>query len=374
MPLPFWFALFDASLAAAHRTFDSMASLTPGLGERPKPPASWRWSTTSSIVRELPTMRLREFAGTAGGPGMILVAPYALHGATITDLAPGHSVIKALLAAGIGQVWLTEWRSADEAHRHQSIDAQLADLNVAVDDCGAPVAMAGLCQGGTLAAIYAARFPAKILRLVLVGAPIDMAAAPSVLTDMVERTPAAAVDLMLDQWGGLVRGRIMQDLWPSAMTNDGLLAAVLQRRRVPAWLRSRFQEWDAEIVDLPGAFYRDTVNWIFRQNRLVSGTFPALGREIGLGAIACPLLLVAARDDEIVSPPQLLDMASQVASPPDRIAVRLVAGRHLSLFMGKDVLARTWPEIAAFLTERPAAQPKPKARAGRMTRRRASER
>ena len=125
MPLPFWLALFDASLAAARQTLGSMTSLTPGLGEAQATSSPWKWSTANRIVRELPTMHLREFVGKGGGPSMILVAPYALHRATITDLAPGHSVIEALLASGIGRIWLTDWRSADEAHRDQSIDCLL---------------------------------------------------------------------------------------------------------------------------------------------------------------------------------------------------------------------------------------------------------
>ena len=60
-----------------------------------------------------------------------------------------------------------------------TIDLQFAALNVVVDELGPPVDLIGLCQGGWLSLRYAARFPNKVRRLVLVGAPIDMAAAPS---------------------------------------------------------------------------------------------------------------------------------------------------------------------------------------------------
>jgi pimeloyl-ACP methyl ester carboxylesterase len=42
-----------------------------------------------------------------------------------------------------------------------SIDSYLADLNIAVDELGPPVDLIGLCQGGWLALVYAARFPKK---------------------------------------------------------------------------------------------------------------------------------------------------------------------------------------------------------------------
>ncbi len=350
MPLPPWLALIDASLAAARRALEAVASPSP---HRPGADgADWDWTTPNKVIRELPTMRLREF-GTGQGPAVVLVAPYALHRATIADLAPGHSVIEALLGAGVGRIWLTDWRSADGTRRHQSIDNQLEDLTVAVDDAGPPAAVVGLCQGGTLAAIHAARFPAKTARLAVVGAPVDVAAAPSLLTDLIERTPPAAVELMLDQGGGLVLGQTMREAWPKAAADEALMARVLQRRRVPAALAARFRAWDDDVVDLPGVFYRQTVEWLFRENRLARGTFPALGRETGLDGVACPLVLVAAREDEIVSPPQVLAAARHVATPRDRITTCLVPGRHLSLFMGRDVLGSTWREIAAFLATAP---------------------
>lgn len=363
-----WLGVINASLAATRHSLDAMERMTSGWEADAAARAAepWHWTSANTIVRDLATMRVREFRTGTTGPGVILIAPFALHTATIADIAPGHSVIEALQRAGIARIWLTEWRSADATRRHQSIDACLADLNVVVDDFGTPAPLAGLCQGGMLATIYAARFPDKVDRLALVGAPIDVAAAPSMLTETVAQTPPSAVEAMLAQGDGLVRGRLMTDLWPSATADTAALAAILQRRSVPAALRARYLSWNDDVVDLPGAFYRETVDWIFRENRLAGGTFPALGREVGIAAIRCPLFLAAAADDEIVSPPQLLAIASHVASAAADITSRTVAGRHLSLFMGHEVLRTTWPDIAAFLsrdTGQPASSRKRKASA-----------
>ena len=77
--------------------------------------------------------------------------------------------------SGRSRVFVTDWRSATPEMRYFTIDSYLADLNVAVDQLGPPVDLIGLCQGGWLALVYAARFPTKVRRLVLVGAPIDIA-------------------------------------------------------------------------------------------------------------------------------------------------------------------------------------------------------
>ena len=61
--------------------------------------------------------------------------------------------------------------------RDYGIDAYLSDLNLAIDDLGGRASLVGLCQAGWLAAAYAARFPGKVARLVLAGAPVDPGAA-----------------------------------------------------------------------------------------------------------------------------------------------------------------------------------------------------
>ena len=62
--------------------------------------------------------------------------------------------------------------------RFLGIDDYLSALNVAVDQIGGKVDLVGLCQGGWMALVYAARFPAKVRKLVLAGAPVDIRAAP----------------------------------------------------------------------------------------------------------------------------------------------------------------------------------------------------
>src|SRR6185312_13238295 len=89
--------------------------------------------------------------------------------------------------------------------RYFTIDNYLADLNVAVDELGTPVDLIGLCQGGWLALVYAARFPKKVRRLVLVGAPIDIAAAESPLSRFVADVPLRS----LTSWCGRERALYM---------------------------------------------------------------------------------------------------------------------------------------------------------------------
>ena len=75
--------------------------------------------------------------------------------AAIADLAAGHSLVAALRGAGIGRLFMTDWRSASAEMRFLGIDEYLADLNVLVDRVGGLVDLIGLCQGGWLSLVYA---------------------------------------------------------------------------------------------------------------------------------------------------------------------------------------------------------------------------
>ena len=58
------------------------------------------WTTQNCVALELPTVRLRDFSTSGEGTPTLLCAPFALHGSTITDFAPGHSLVAALQGAG----------------------------------------------------------------------------------------------------------------------------------------------------------------------------------------------------------------------------------------------------------------------------------
>ena len=71
------------------------------------------WATPNTIALELKTVRLRDFSTAQEGVPTLLCAPYALHGAGIVDLAPGHSLVAALREGGLERLFVTHWRSAD---------------------------------------------------------------------------------------------------------------------------------------------------------------------------------------------------------------------------------------------------------------------
>jgi poly(3-hydroxyalkanoate) synthetase len=307
------------------------------------------WTTPNSIVLELSSMRLRDFSRQATGQPVLVCVPYALHGALIADFASGHSVVEALQTGGLGRVYLTDWRSAEPDMRYLSIDNYLSDLNVAVDEIGAPVDLVGLCQGGWLSLIYAARFPKKVRRLVLVGAPVDVSV-PSDLSRMVANVPRAVLDEWVDRAGGIVSGKRMLSVWsPSFSSHD--VELVLQRDLASqaTELLHRFERWNTDTLDLPGTYYLQVTNWIFRENRIAEGRFVALGREIKLADVKAPVLLLAGSEDELVPPDQAFATARLLGAPSTLVETAIEACTHLGLFMGCKALSNSWRRIVRWL-------------------------
>jgi len=337
--------------AAARLAMDScLWWLERGPAEQEE--SSLPWTTPNNVALELVTMRLRDCSRGRSGQAALVCAPYALHRALIADFAPGHSVVGSLQDGGVDRVYLTDWRSATSDMRYLSIDSYLGDLNVAVDEIGAPVDLVGLCQGGWLSLLYAARFPAKVRRLVLVGAPVDLSIDSS-LSRLTHNAPEMVYDQLVARGGGNVRGEEMLHLWSKAPSRDDIVQA-LQRDlsdEEGAALLTRFDRWNAETLDLPGKYYLEIVNRIFRKNQIAGGGFKALGRTVDLKDVKAPVFLLAGLDDDVVPAAQALATAGLLGTPPAFIAAASEPSNHLGLFMGARTHAHAWPRIAEWLRD-----------------------
>ncbi len=318
-----------------------------------------KWSTANRVALELPCMHLREFCADDSAMPTLICAPFALHRATIADFAPGHSLVRALRGAGLSRICVTDWLSAGPEMRYLSIDNYLADLDVAVDELGGKVDLIGLCQGGWLALLFAARFPQKVRKLVLAGAPVDIRAGESPLSRTAAQTPLAVFEQLVELGGGRILGDRVLGLWgPRAFDSQSVreLLQLPQRLRGPALrgLEAEFREWHAATVDLPGTYYLEVVEWLYKQNRLAEGRLVALGRRIDLARVRVPLFLLAARDDDVVAPEQVLATEARVGTAATEIETAIAPCRHLGLFMGARTLRTVWPNIARWMIATPA--------------------
>ena len=276
-PFELWRLMWSFAISGG---LEQLAQAVPGATVAARPRVAYAielstFPTLGHVRMELATMVLLEQPepSRAKVPPVVIVAPYAVHDASVADFAPGHSLAQTLAEADAGSIALTFWKSATAEMRDYGIDAYLGDLNVAIDDLGGRASLVGLCQGGWLAAAYAARFPGKVARLVLAGAPIDPSAAESRITQALAAVPPAAVESLVAMTGGRISGALPLALWSQRMEDEYSAEAALQCAGDSA-LNQRFDAWNARTVDLPGVYFLEVAEWLFRENRLFSRARP----------------------------------------------------------------------------------------------------
>jgi len=318
------------------------------------PPPS-KWATPNRVLLDLDTMRLRDFSNPGADALPVLVdAPYAGHSSTIADFAKGQSLVETLLAGGLTRVLATDWKPATRAMRDYDIDKYLGDLNVAVDELGGRVALVGLCQGGWLSAMYACRFPDKVVSLVLAGSPIDTDAGNGPIRRMAHETPLSFYEEMVASGGGRMLGQYMLAGWKDMHPGQqyvGKFIDLYAHIEDKSYIKrtEQFERWYENPIDLPGQYYLQAIQLLFKENRFAKGEFIGLGRKLSLKNVTCPAYLLAGASDDITTREQVFAAEHLLGTPKDKITKTLVPGGHIGLFMGSKTLKDTWPAIAGWI-------------------------
>ena len=326
------------------------------IAEITDPPPSV-WATENRIVQEMDTMRLRDFSRKGAEQGNVPVLidpPYAGHSSTIADYQKGQSLIETLLDAGLPRVLAMDWKAATLEMRDFDIDKYLAEINVVVDDLGGRVHLVGLCQGGWMSAMFAARFPEKVASLVLAGSPIDTNAGHGPIRKMAHEMPLDLYREMVASGGGRMLGQYMlagwKDMHPGAQYL-GKFVDLYAHATDEKYLKrtEAFERWYENPIDLPGRYYLQAIELLFKKNLFAKGQFVGLGRTLDLKAITCPLYMLAGASDDITTYEQVYAAAHLVGTDPARMVQQTVPGGHIGLFMGSNTLKDTWPGIAKWI-------------------------
>ena len=241
------------------------------------------WHTPHTVVLETPIARLRDFSPVGASqevvPALVL-PPQAGHDSCIVDYSPAQSQMQVILAAGLQRAYSADWIGATSETRDATVDDYLAFIAACVEQIGEPVNLIGDCQGGWLAAIYAALHPEDVHTLTIAGAPIDFQAGDAVIHDWVEALGGRSDDLAFYRWvvaqgGGVLKGEHMLNGFILIKPENEVLkhAQLLSRLHDVSHLERHraFETWFKHVQDIPGAFYLWIVEHLFSGNRLISG-------------------------------------------------------------------------------------------------------
>ncbi len=320
-----------------------------------------RLATPHGIRIKLRTLDLCDYSGPRGaGLPTLVVAPYAGHTSMIADFHAGQSLMQTLRAGGVDALFLTDWHSATSDMKDFDVDQYLADLLTCIDDLGGRIHLVGLCQGGWMSAMLAARFPAKVASLVLAGAPVDTQAGDGPLKHMVDASPMRFYEELVEAGGGLMLGKFMLAGWKNMHPEQHYVQEhidLYEHIDDPAWVAKAeaFERWYENPLDLPGRWYLQVIDQLFKRNLLAKGQFVGLGRKLDLKSIQCPLYLLAGANDDITAQEQVFAAQTLCGTPARDVQHRTVPGGHVGLFMGARTLREVWPSIGRWLLEQPPA-------------------
>ncbi len=329
-----------------------------------------RWHRANEIVFSTPFAHLRDFSAADAEADVVptlVLPPQAGHSSHVVDFSPVQSQLDVIAAAGLTRVYVLEWRPATTATRDVSITECLQVIDRSIRRMGGRANVVGDCQGGWLAAIYAALYPERVHTLTLAGAPIDFHAGESVIASstrvMTGAMGLAPYKALVALGGGNMPGRAVLTNFIAIQPQSEISRQIqlleniddaghVERYRM-------FEDWFKHTQDIPGAFYLWLVEHLFQRNELISGELVIDGRQVDLKAITCPLFLLAGSTDHITPPPQLFAAADAVGTPRDQITLRTAQGGHLGLFMGRDALREDWPPLleAVYALSVPGAKP-----------------
>lgn len=312
--------------------------------------------TPAEVVHAENTWRLLRYRGAADFATPVLLVPSLINRHYVLDLRPGRSFAEFLVEHG-HDVYIVDWGTPGDEDRHLEwddiVDRYLGRaIRVAARRSRQErVHLLGYCLGGTLAAVHAAARPEHIASLMLVAAPVDFHQGG--LLARWTTTPTFDLDALADATGNVP--------WPLMQASFHMLRPTLNLSKLVSMIDrawddefldhfAALERWGNDNVSFPGRAYRRYVQELYRENRLVTGSFTMSGRPARLDAIRQPVMVVSFAHDHIV-PDRSATAALDLVSSPDKTLLR-VPGGHVGAMVSRRAREGLWGQLSAWWAER----------------------
>jgi poly(3-hydroxybutyrate) depolymerase len=357
-----------------------MSSASPRLGagatawdparrdRRPELALGRAVAVAERVIVEKPFCRLIHLERDARrcDPRLLVVAPLSGHFAALLEdllaaLAPDHDL------------YLADWTDAREVPVEQGEFGVAENIGYVLDfvgRLGAPLHLLGLCQSAmpvlaATALLAAGRGPAQPRSMTLINGMLDARISPTRIDRFArlcslswyERHAIAAVPAGYPGEGRRVHPATLQQaalmtyLARHLATAGELLGKALGEDEGEA-AGQRFLELYLSAMDLPAAFFLDTIRLVFHEFALPRGVLYWRGERVEPEAIAATALMTVEGERDDVSAPGQTRIAHELCRniPHHRRVHHLAPGvGHFGTFHGRVWRGAVLPRIRSFI-------------------------
>lgn len=278
----------------------------------------------------------------------------------ILDLRPGHSFIEYMVKQGY-DVYLLDWGAPGPEDKGLKFDDYVLDYlpramrKLKAVSGSEEFSMLGWCIGAILSTIYAALRPDDGLKnLLLLTAPLDFTDKQAGGFVRWVNDQAFDPDKIIDAFGN-VPGELIDYGAKALRPVENYIGSYLtlwdnldDPRIVQSW--HAMNTWVTELIPMAGATYRQLIQELYRENRLIQGKLIIRGERVDLSRIRANLLDVIALADHISPPCQSESIMTKVSSQ-DQLLLK-VKGGHIGMMAGSGAMKFTWPHIDEWLAAR----------------------
>jgi polyhydroxyalkanoate synthase len=278
----------------------------------------------------------------------------------ILDLQPGHSFVEYMVKQGY-DVYLLDWGAPGLEDKNLKFDDYTLDympraIRKLKEVSGSnEFSLLGWCIGAILTTIYSSLRPDDGLRnLILLTAPLDFSRKERLTFARWLDERYFNLDKVLAAFGNM----------PGEMIDYGAKALKPVENYVSNYLRlwdnldnpqivqawHAMDTWVQDGIPLAGGAFRQLVDDLYRNDRLMQGTLVIRGQKVDLGRLRAKLLTVIAESDHITPPCQTETVLAKVGST-DKTELRF-SGGHIGIMAGSGASKRTWPQIDGWLGTR----------------------
>lgn len=314
-------------------------------------------TTPHDVVFESGTLRLLRYRRTtpATHAEPVLFCYALINRSYILDLQHDKSVVRRYLESGF-DVYMIDWGVPSYADRGLTLEDYVCRLLASVvefilrEHQRERLHLIGYCMGGTMAALYTALNPAPVKTLTLLAAPIDFGDGESLLNLWADHKNFD-VDAFVDANGNCPPW-FLQYCFLYTKPVQNLLEkniAFYEHMDDPRFISNFFamERWVNDNIPVAGETFREFVKKLYQQNQLVRGELHLGDRKVDLSRIACPLLLLTAKNDHLVAPRSTLGIRAHVSSP--EVREMMIDAGHVGLVVSGKAHQTFWPEAARWL-------------------------